>query len=133
MMALYSIARVMLFLSLPGLLRGTHAQVTKSTLTPCQACCAPGGDCSKAFKGTPGKCCGIVEGQAFCCPGVTFRGPSSGDAKCYNCGTTYRCFTGLSSRNVCGNDSGGWIRHQTRERPAGRADQNSMFVMLIMG
>ena len=49
--------------------------------TPCQQCCAPGGDCSKAFKGTPGKCCGTLNGQAFCCPGVSYRGSASGNAK----------------------------------------------------
>jgi hypothetical protein len=49
--------------------------------TPCQQCCSPGGDCSKAFKGTPGKCCGALNGQAFCCPGLSYRGAASGDAK----------------------------------------------------
>ena len=118
-------------------LSATRAQDTKPMLTPCQACCAPGGDCSKAYKGTAGKCCGIVQGQAFCCPGVTFRGPSSGDAKCYNCGTTYRCFTGFSSQNVCGNSNGGgggsWSRSQMRERHSGQAGQGSMFFMLLLG
>ena len=71
----------------------------QSTLTPCQRCCAPGGDCSKAFKGTPGKCCGGKNGQAFCCPGVT-DGP--GSAKCYDCGDAFRCYTGFSPRAVCG-------------------------------
>ena len=111
---------------LPCLLVGLSAARAQPVLTPCQTCCAPGGDCLKAYKGTPGKCCGVVNGQAFCCPGVTFRGPSSGDAKCYNCGTTYRCFTGFS-QNVCGNNqgggSGGWSRHQMRERHLTQADQ----------
>ena len=118
-------------------LSATRAEDTKPVLTPCQACCAPGGDCSKAYKGTAGKCCGVVQGQAFCCPGVTFRGPSSGDAKCYNCGTTYRCFTGFSSQDVCGNSNGGgggsWSRSQMRERHSGQAGQDSMFFMLLLG
>ena len=116
-------------------LSAARAQDTKPVLTPCQACCAPGGDCSKSYKGTAGKCCGIVQGQAFCCPGVTFRGPSSGDAKCYNCGTTYRCFTGFSSQNVCGNSNGGggsWSRSQMRERQSGQSS-DSMFFMLLLG
>ena len=70
---------------------------SRAVQTPCQRCCAPGGDCSQAFKGTPGQCCGVLEGQAFCCPSEAAKG-----AKCYNCGSTYRCYTGLSSRNICG-------------------------------
>ena len=79
-------------------------------LTPCQQCCAPGGDCSKAYKGTPGKCCGEIRGQSFCCPGVSYRGPTSGDAKCYNCGSAYRCFSSATAGNVCGVASPTW-RH----------------------
>ena len=79
-------------------------------LTPCQQCCAPGGDCSKAYKGTPGKCCGEIGGQSFCCPGVSYRGPTSGDAKCYNCGSAYRCFSSATAGNVCGVASPTW-RH----------------------
>ena len=89
----------------------------------CQQCCAPGGDCSKAFKGTPGKCCGTIGGQAFCCPGITYRGASSGDAKCHSCGEAYRCFTGMTTRNVCGvtpghhtHHSSEWMRVHAGER-----------------
>ena len=70
-------------------------------LTPCQQCCAPGGDCTKAFKGGAGKCCGTLNGQAFCCPG----GYDNGQAKCYQCATSYRCFTGAASLNICGPSS----------------------------
>ena len=36
--------------------------------TGCQICSAPGGDCSKAYKGGPGIACGEVAGNSFCCP-----------------------------------------------------------------
>ena len=70
--------------------------------TGCEKCCAPGGDCSHAFKGSPGKCCGIREGVSYCCPGEAYRGYQSGDAKCYDCGGSYRCYMGVASRNICG-------------------------------
>lgn len=69
-------------------------------LTPCQRCCAPGGDCSAAFKGQPGKCCGTVGEKAFCCPGTFSTG-----AKCHNCVDSFRCFTGIASRSICGQAS----------------------------
>ena len=77
--------------------------VTAAELTACQKCCQPGGDCSTAYKGTPGKCCGNSgSGQAFCCPGAL------GGAKCYDCGGNgYRCFTGIAARNICGNSQ--WV------------------------
>ena len=53
---------------------------------------------STAFKGQPGKCCGTVNNKAFCCPG----GYSERDAKCHDCGGSYRCFTGIASRSICG-------------------------------
>jgi hypothetical protein len=94
--------------------------------TPCQQCCAPGGDCSKAFKGTPGKCCGTLNGQAFCCPGISYRGAASGDAKCYNCGgEAYRCYTGTSSRNICGGSPQRHPHEWTRSAPSHRLEQYS--------
>lgn len=75
----------------------TATAVAVPNLTPCQRCCAPGGDCSAAYKGTPGKCCGVVNGQAFCCPGVAAQG-----AKCYSCADSFRCYTGFAARNICG-------------------------------
>jgi hypothetical protein len=81
-----------------ALLVAAAAQVpAQASLTPCQQCCAPGGDCSKAFKGQPGKCCGASDGgQAFCCPGA-LEG-----AKCYRCTGSYRCYTGVASATICG-------------------------------
>ncbi len=38
------------------------------SLTPCQQCCSPGGDCSRANHGNQGKCCGSAGGNNFCCP-----------------------------------------------------------------
>ena len=70
--------------------------------TGCEKCCAPGGDCSHAFKGSPGKCCGIREGVSYCCPGEAYRGYQSGDAKCYDCGEVYRCFVGSNQGQICG-------------------------------
>ena len=81
----------------------TATAVALPQLTPCQQCCSPGGTCEKAYKGTPGKCCGTVGGQAFCCPG-SVANPALG-AKCYNCGDSYRCFSGFASRNICGPNS----------------------------
>jgi hypothetical protein len=80
------------------LVAAAAAQVpAQASLTPCQQCCAPGGDCSKAFKGQPGKCCGASDGgQAFCCPGA-LEG-----AKCYRCTGSYRCYTGVASATICG-------------------------------
>ena len=60
------------------------------------------GDCSHAFKGSPGKCCGIREGVSYCCPGEAYRGYQSGDAKCYDCGEVYRCFVGSNQGQICG-------------------------------
>ena len=88
-------------------------------LTPCQRCCAPGGDCSKAYKGMPGKCCGEIGGQSFCCPGISFRGLTSGDGKCYNCGESYRCFSSAVAGNVCGAPSWMLSRRPTRYSEAG--------------
>ena len=42
----------------------TAAQPGMQGLTACQRCCAPGGDCSAADKGSPGTCCGLVTGVA---------------------------------------------------------------------
>ena len=50
--------------------------------TACQSCCAPGGDCSKAYKGGPGQCCGEAAGNSFCCP---TRNNEMGAAKCWHC------------------------------------------------
>ena len=69
-------------------------------LTPCQQCCAPGGDCSKASHGQAGTCCGVVGGRSFCCPAFTTG------AKCFACNNGYRCFMGRPSSNICVNDGG---------------------------
>ena len=100
---------------------------TTATLTPCQQCCAPGGDCSKAYKGQPGKCCGQSEGgQAFCCPGGFTDG-----AKCYRCSSSYRCYTSFSS-NICGGGTGGH-RHthgHTQHRNDNRDDSFGSIIFL---
>ena len=99
---------------------GTVAGIEAPGLTPCQQCCAPGGDCSRAYKGAPGKCCGTISGQAFCCPFGTSAAGTSQSAKCYNCGETYRCFTGTAARNICGPSS-----HSHSWHRAARYDDSS--------
>mmetsp|Transcript_9872 Transcript_9872/g.24429 ORF Transcript_9872/g.24429 Transcript_9872/m.24429 type:complete len:235 (+) Transcript_9872:17-721(+) len=74
-----------------------------SAETACQQCCQPGGDCSTAFKGDPGTCCGSVNMQSFCCPHF------STGAKCYRCNMGYRCYHGVApSRDIC-VDAGGSV------------------------
>lgn len=94
-------------------------------LTACQTCCAPGGDCSRAYKGAPGKCCGVSEGQSFCCPGAA----GAPGAKCYNCGSTYRCYSGLSSRNICGAHP----HHAHPHRRAESAQSTGVMLCLAVG
>ena len=84
----------------PAIARAMASSPTEPT--GCEKCCAPGGDCSHAFKGSPGKCCGIREGVSYCCPGEAYRGYQSGDAKCYDCGEVYRCFVGSNQGQICG-------------------------------
>ena len=69
-------------------------------LTGCRGC-APGGDCSAAYKGGAGQCCGNRNGVAFCCPHFT-QG-----AKCAACVESYRCFsTARRPRDICAADGG---------------------------
>ena len=73
--------------------------------TGCQTCSAPGGDCSKAYKGGPGVSCGEVDGNSFCCP--TSRNELGG-ANCWKCQAQgyYRCYSSNKPpSNICG-DSG---------------------------
>jgi hypothetical protein len=67
-----------------------------STRTPCAACCAPGGSCDAAFKGTSGICCGVIAERPFCCPTV---GSSFGAATCYRAGDAFRCRAAAPSRS----------------------------------
>jgi len=113
------------------LLLFSAATADSSTLTPCQRCCQPGGDCSAAYKNTPGKCCGTANGQAFCCPGMI------DGAKCYNCGSAYRCYTGLTSRNICGSSAIGPSSHHHHSSPhhhySEQGEQSSMGLVLMIG
>ena len=60
-----------------------------------------GGDCSAAYKGGAGQCCGNRNGVAFCCPHFT-QG-----AKCAACVESYRCFsTARRPRDICAADGG---------------------------
>lgn len=54
-----------------------------SHATPCTDCCRSGGNCSSAFKGHEGVCCGSdAWGAHQCCPA---------QYRCVACETTYRC------------------------------------------
>ena len=76
----------------PGAAGGSNA-TAGATPTPCAACCAPGGSCDAAFKGTSGVCCGLIAERPFCCPTV---GSSFGAATCYRAGDAFRCRTSAS-------------------------------------
>ena len=92
--------------------------------TPCQTCCAPGGDCSKASKGQPGICCGSVEegGLGFCCPS---------DAKCHPCASSYRCFRGIKvPRDICAYDGGNM--NVGEEVADGSAIVGFLFIMIVV-
>ena len=86
---------------------------TRAPATPCAACCAPGGSCDAAFKGTNGVCCGLVADRPFCCPAA---GSSFGPATCYRAGDAYRCRAAAPSRSspaprtmmVTNNRSASW-------------------------
>ena len=64
--------------------------------TGCEACCG-GGSCSSAFRGTPGTCCGVVDGRSFCCPTAA---SSFGEGQCYRPdASTFRCRAAGTSRD----------------------------------
>ncbi|KAL1510118.1 hypothetical protein AB1Y20_006450 [Prymnesium parvum] len=119
--ALLSLAALLLALS--------HASALQ---TPCERCCAPGGDCSRAYKGSAGKCCGTLEGRAYCCP--SFSHPAA-DAMCHHCGgASYRCSVGGSSRGVCAHHraaGGEWTRVEHRAPPP-RADGRASEGLLVL-
>ena len=72
--------------------------------TGCQICSAPGGDCSKAYKGGPGIACGEVAGNSFCCPSSGNALAHAGGDKCHRCRDSYRCYWGSKPpANICGD------------------------------
>jgi len=97
--------------------------LVSADLTPCQQCCQPGGDCSKAYKGERGACCGNVNGQSFCCPHYTTG------AKCFKCNLAYRCYAGRASRNICEAD-GGIPGGRQSDREGGADSFISMVVLM---
>jgi len=92
---------------------------------------------STAYKGTPGKCCGVIHGQAFCCPGA--GGEGAGGAKCYNCGETHRCYVGFPAANICGGGGGGApVLHRSHrqrlpEGGGGSSESDGFRQMLLAG
>jgi hypothetical protein len=68
-----------------------------SSPSPCQKCCSPGGECSAAYHSEEGKCCGTVASNAYCCPK---------SANCWPCRSSYRCYTGTRSSNICALEGG---------------------------
>ena len=94
-------------------------------LTGCQKRCAPGGDCSAAYKGGAGQCCGNRNGVAFCCPHFT-QG-----AKCAACVESYRCFsTARRPRDICAAD-GGDLRAPGAEIEPNAVASLLIFVMFV--
>ena len=68
---------------------------------PLRRCAAPGGDCSKAFKGEKGTYCGSKGSVAYCCPDFLTG------AKCWECENAYRCYTGARPSNqICASEGG---------------------------
>jgi len=64
--------------------------------TACESCCNLNGveaasACSLAFKGKPGKCCGLVSGRGYCCP-------DERSSMCFKCNAGYRCYETSSGR-----------------------------------
>ena len=98
----FTMSARLLPLLLAAVASAEDASAAAPPMSPCQKCCSPGGDCSKAYKQAPGKCCGTFDGRAFCCPYGTASDGTSAAAKCYNCGNSYRCYTGTASRSICG-------------------------------
>ena len=90
--------------------------------TGCQTCSAPGGDCSKAYKGGPGVSCGEVAGNSFCCPSTGNALAHPGGDKCHKCADSYRCFYGNLPSNICGE----------RERGRYSELQTSSLVILVL-
>ena len=101
------------------------SQTPSGGLTGCQKCCAPGGDCSAAYKGGAGQCCGNRNGVAFCCPHFT-QG-----AKCAACVESYRCFsTARRPRDICAAD-GGDLRAPGAEIEPNAVASLLIFVMFV--
>jgi hypothetical protein len=88
--------RVALALALLACTAVAQDNATRAPATPCGDCCAPGGACDAAFKGTPGICCGVIAERPFCCPSV---GSSFGVATCYRSGDAFRCRAASPSRS----------------------------------
>jgi len=63
----------------------------------CMDCCLPGGDCSSAYKGGEGVCCGGVRGVGVCCPEGSFCVTCNGDVKC-----------SYTPRSYCSPNTEGW-------------------------
>ena len=81
--------------------RVTAVTASNSTATGCEACCA-GGSCSSAFRGSPGKCCGVIDDRSFCCPSAT---SPFGDGQCYRPdASTFRCRAAGTSTSRDGGD-----------------------------
>lgn len=73
-------------------------------LSECQQCCSPGGDCSKAFHGQPGTCCGTKEDAqlAFCCPDVLAT-----NSRCWECHDNFKCYNGVRpAADICASSGG---------------------------
>merc|ERR1719197_1754462 len=74
----------------------------------CAACCH-GNDCSRAFKGGEGKCCGVRQSKPYCCPG---HANALGNAQCVvrGIGREYRCMAAAARDGDEGGVSGAATR-----------------------
>jgi hypothetical protein len=97
-------------------------------LTPCQACCSPGGDCSAAFHQKPGICCGTAGGVSYCCPAAANGLPLAMCVQCnigYKCATTGSVRTASDRSRICddhGGAPGGSPGPYPQHRSAGGAE-----------
>jgi hypothetical protein len=57
----------------------------QQTMTPCQQCCSPSGDCSLAYHQSAGFCCGTQGSVSYCCPGPMHQ------IMCVKCNIGYQC------------------------------------------
>ena len=76
-------------------------------------------------------CCGVLNGQSYCCPTYTTG------AKCFACNNGYRCYMGSPSPNICVNDGGvkGCLPssgHSRYSRDYEGSEASSMITLMIV-
>ena len=86
----------------PSAVGASPSQAPVAPLSGCQTCCSSGGSCAQASHGTPGICCGRVNGagQGYCC---------AANQKCVACRYAYRCFQGFRPPSDTCDQDGGFV------------------------